>query len=121
MKKNLTFILLLALLSIGNLLKAQSLDSKYFTGYWSSDKSSTRLVFFIDINDKLQLVEWDSKGGEEMEIIDMKIDGNKIKTTERFKSMNHVTFNEYILSDENKIENIISGDANTTIYFNRLK
>ena len=114
-------ILMTAMLVISNLLNAQTLDAKKFVGFWTTDASTTRLVFFIDKNDKLQLVEWSSDGGEEMDIMELKVFSNKIKTTERFKSTNHVTYNDYILVDENTLKNIINGDANTTIYFKRLK
>ena len=110
-----------AMLVVSNLLNAQTSDAKNYVGFWTTDASTTRLVFFIDKNDKLQLVEWSSDGGEEMDIMELKVLADKIKTTERFNSTNHVTYNEYILTDENTLKNIINGDANTTIYFKRLK
>ena len=114
-------ILMTAMLVVSNLLNAQTSDAKKYVGFWTTDASNTRLVFFIDKNDKLQLVEWSSYGGEEMDIMGLEVFANKIKTTERFNSTNHVTFNEYILTDIDTLKNIINGDANTTIYFKRLK
>ena len=122
MKNRLSFLVfLITMLISANFINAQKIDSKNFVGLWSSESTTTRLVFFMDIHNKLQLVEWATDNGEEMEITDLSIVDNKIKTTERFKSTDYETMNEYILEDENTLKNIISGDANSTIYFKRLK
>ena len=122
MKNRLSFLVfLITMLISANFINAQKIDSKNFVGLWSSESTTTRLVFFMDIHNKLQLVEWATFNGEEMEITDLSIADNKIKTTERFKSTDYETTNEYILEDENTLKNIISGDANSTIYFKRLK
>lgn len=113
--------LISALIFLSNLLNAQTPDAKEFVGYWTTEGSTVRLVFFIDKNEKLQLIEWSSEGCEEMEIMEMNVIGNTIKTKERFKSANHITYNEYVLIDEFTIKNIIKGDADTTIYYKRLK
>lgn len=122
MKNRLSFLVfLITMLISANFINAQKIDSKNFVGLWSSESTTTRLVFFMDIHNKLQLVEWATDNGEEMEIKELIIVDNKIKTTERFKSTDYETMNEYILEDENTLKNIISGDANSTIYFKRLK
>lgn len=122
MKNRLSFLVfLITMLISANFINAQKIDSKNFVGHWSSESTTTRLVFFMDIHNKLQLVEWATDNGEEMEITNLSIADNKIKTTERFKSTDYETTNEYILEDENTLKNIISGDANSTIYFKRLK
>ena len=122
MKNRLSFLVfLITMLISANFINAQKIDSINFVGLWSSESTTTRLVFFMDIHNKLQLVEWATDNGEEMEITDLSIADNKIKTTERFKSTDYETTNEYILEDENTLKNIISGDANSTIYFKRLK
>lgn len=122
MKNRLSFLVfLITMLISANFINAQKIDSKNFVGLWSSESTTTRLVFFMDIHNKLQLVEWATDNGEEMEITDLSIADYKIKTTERFKSTDYETTNEYILEDENTLKNIISGDANSTIYFKRLK
>jgi len=100
---------------------AQKSGTKNFIGFWTSDQTTTRLVFFLDKNDKLQLICWDSDGGEEMEIMELKIYLDKIQTTERFKSTNHVTYNEFVVVNENRLMNIINGDTKETIFFKRIK
>ena len=114
-------LVLITILLTTNFVNAQKIDLKNFIGLWSSESTTTRLVFFKDINGNLQLVEWATDSGEEMEITDLSLIDNKIKTTERFKSTDYETTNEYILKDENTLKNIISGDANSIIYFKRLK
>lgn len=122
MKNKLSFLVFLIIMLISvNFISAQKIDSKNFVGLWSSESTTTRLVFFMDIHNKMQLVEWATDNGEEMEIKELNVVNNKIKTTERFKSTDYETMNEYILEDENTLKNIISGDANSTIFFKRLK
>ena len=122
MKYKLSFLVFLITMLISvNFINAQKIDSKNFVGLWSSESTTTRLVFFKDIHNKMQLVEWATDNGEEMEIKELNVVDNKIKTTERFNSTDYETTNEYILADENTLKNVVSGDANSTIFFKRLK
>ena len=89
-------------------------------GYWSSDSTSARLVFFYDKSDTLRLVEWDDSDGEEMEILKFEVTTDQVKTTERMPSTDHVIHNTYILKDENTIENRLTGDDSSTVTFKRL-
>jgi hypothetical protein len=89
-------------------------------GYWSSDSTSARLVFFYDKTDTLRLVEWDDGDGEEMEILEFNVTDGQVKTTERMPSTDHVIHNTYILKDENTIENTFTGDDSSTMIFKRL-
>lgn len=93
-----------------------------FIGYWTTDGSTTRIVLFKDKDGMLQMVEWDSSDGEEMEILKIQAVNNTIKTTEKMVSTNHVTYNTYSIVDENTLKRTIGGDGNgTIIYLKRLK
>lgn len=100
---------------------AQGLSARDFVGYWKSDGTTTRIIFFKDRDHNLQMVEWDTQTGEEMKITKFKVDGDELVTKEVFQSANHSTNNRYILMDENRIKNIITGGADATIYFDRIK
>jgi len=102
-------------------VNAQQTAIKNIVGLWESESTSTRLVFFYDKTNTLQLVEWDSRGGEEMQILNIITKGDSVKTTEKFVSTNFTTLNAYYLTDENTMGNIINGDNISTIYFKRKK
>jgi hypothetical protein len=122
MKKNISVIMILVVFMLaGKVLNAQTIDVKKIVGFWTSESTSTCLVFFKDIKDSYQLVEWSSKGGEQMLITEIKVEGNTIKTTELFQSTNYTTTNTYYLTDENTLKNTIGGDTNSVIYYKRQK
>lgn len=123
MKKNWRITLLLsAFLFACSFLQAQiSPELKKFVGLWKSEETSCRLVFYFDKNDKLKIVGWDSKDGEQLEVVEIKIEGTRVKVTEKFNSTNHVTTNTYFLSGENTLKDMINGDANANISFTRVQ
>lgn len=112
-------VLIAAMLFVGIISNAQTIDIKKIIGLWYSDGTVSRLVFFKDINDNYQLVEWSSDSGEEMNISEIKVEGNTIKTTEVFVSTKYTTTNTYYLTDDNTLKRVIGGDTNTVLYFKR--
>jgi hypothetical protein len=99
--------------------------NKTFIGYWSSDGSTTRHLFFLDKENLLQLVSWDTNKNyqyEEVEILKIKFVNNIIESTEKMVSTNWITYNTYSIIDGNNLKCVIGGDGkNATIYLKRLK
>ena len=96
--------------------------NKNFIGYWASDATSTRTVIFKDKEDILQMVKWDSSDGEEIEVNEMKVIGESIKTVEWTKSTNWIIECTYTIVDKNKLKCVIVREDNTTtIFLNRRK
>jgi hypothetical protein len=120
MKKRFTLIALFFICFL-NGVNAQETGIKNIVGLWTSESTSTRLVFFLDKTGKLQLVQWDSHTGEEMEIENIETNADTVSTTEKFRSTNFETHNSYYLVSDDSIRNIIKGDGIITIYFRRMK
>jgi len=96
--------------------------NKTFIGYWTTDGSKARTVIFKDKNDLVQMIEWDSSDGEEIEVRNINVVNDSIETTEVAKSTNWVTYNTYTIVNENTLKCVIGGDANgTVIYLKRIK
>jgi hypothetical protein len=113
--------LLLSMAMVACVNKAAKQDTTAgFVGQWTSDSTNVQLVFFKDVNNKMQMVQWDNEG-EEIEIVSMEVSDSTIKTTERTRSTNHVIYNTYKLQNPTRLEDIIRGDANDTIYYKRVK
>lgn len=123
MGKSTKLLIVITILCItSSLAFGQANLNKNFIGYWTTDGSTTRTIFFEDKDDILQIVIWDSYNSEEMEIVKIQLVGNTIKTTEKYRSNNWVTYNTYSVVDENTLKCSIDGDGNgSVIYLKRLK
>ena len=123
MKRKFKLLLVTTILCItSSLAFGQANLNKNFIGYWTTDGSTTRTIMFKDKDDMLQIVIWDSYNGEEMEIVKIQLVGNTIKTTEKYRKTNWVTYNTYSVVDENTLKCSIGGDGNgSIIYLKRLK
>lgn len=123
MKSKIRLILVTAILCVASsFVFGQTEVKNTFIGYWTTDGAKTRIVFFKDKEGMLQMVEWDSSDGEEMEILKIQAVNNTITTTEKMVSTNHITYNTYSVVDDNTLKRTIGGDGNgAIIYLKRLK
>lgn len=126
MKGKIRLILVTAILCIASSLAfGQTKLNKTFIGYWTSDGTTTRHLFFLDKENTLQLVSWDTNKDypyEEQEILKIQVVNNTIKTTEKMVSTNWITYNTYSIVDENTLKCLVGGDGNgAIIYLKRLK
>ena len=83
------------------------------------------MIIWKDKYGDFQVVQFNStrgiKGGEVFEILNVHFEGNALSVKSRFKSTNHVTTSKYIILNEYFMQAQISGDANTTINYKKLK
>ena len=108
-----------------SLAYGQTNINKTFIGFWTSDGTSLKFLFFLDKENTLQLVSWDTNKNypyEEKEILKIQALDNTIKTTEKMVSTNWVTYNTYSVENENTLKCSIGGNGNgSIIYLKRLK
>jgi hypothetical protein len=123
MKRKIKILLVTVILFLTkSLVFGQVNLNKNFIGFWTTDGSFTRTIIFVDKDDMLQIVSWDSYEGEEMEIVKLQLVGNTIKTTEKYKKNNWVTYNTYSVVNENTLKRTIGGDGEgSEIYLKRVK
>lgn len=123
MKIKFKLLLVTTILCItSSLAFSQKYLNKNFIGYWTTDASRTRIIFFKDKDDVLQMVMWDSGDGEEIEVIKTQVVGNSIKATLRTPSTEWISYCTYTIVDKNNLKCAIGGDNNNTIiYLKRLK
>lgn len=104
---------------------SQDSVNKTFIGYWSSESSLTKMIFFLDKGNMLQLVSWDANTKypyEEFVVMSLEYENNVIKSTEKFVSTNWVTKNTFTIVDENKLKCVVGGDGkDKVIFFDRIK
>ncbi len=117
MKKSIALLILVTIIGFltSSTAFGQNNINKSFIGFWTSDGTVAKTVIFKDKDDNLQFVKWSSQGGDEVEIVKIKIEGNYIKTTEKFISTNWITYNTYSIVDENTLKQVIDGDGGGTI------
>jgi len=126
MKSKLKNLLVTAILCLAcSVAFGQTNLNKTFIGYWTSDGTTTRQLFFLDKENTIQLISYDTNKDypfEEKEILKIQVVNNAIKTTEKMVSTNWVTYNTYTVIDENTLKCSIGGDGNGgIIFFKRLK
>lgn len=124
MKKSIILFLLISTISCSSKFSKSNdkinATHNTFTGSWESDDTTVEMTISKDNNGLFKIVAWDTSDGEEIEIIEIKMVNETIKTIEKMKSTNWVTTNIYSIVDDHTIENLILKDGNETIiYFQR--
>jgi NADH:ubiquinone oxidoreductase subunit len=105
-----------------NSVGQQTINPKYFVGYWVSAGTTARVVVFKDVNEHFQMVACDTTSGEEVHVTKIEQANDTIKTNEYYKSTDWTTYNTYTFIDENTLKDSLAGAANgAVIYFKRLK
>jgi hypothetical protein len=99
----------------------EKINTDDLIGYWKPNEKSSQVFFWKDINGKLQLQEICGSTGEPIDLISLKIKKDNIIARTIFIPNHWVTETRYTFKDKNTLECQITGDAETTITYIRIK
>ena len=90
-------------------------------GYWKPDEESSQLFFWKDIEGKLQIQEICGSTGEPIDLISLKIKDDCIIARTIFIPNHWVTESRFKFKDKNTLVCQITGNAETTITYTKIK
>jgi hypothetical protein len=118
--KKVFLIIAITLFSL-NSFAQQKINVDDLVGYWKPSEESSQLFFWKDCNGKLQVQEICGSTGEPIDLIRLKINEYSLTIDTIFKPNQWVTSSEYFLTETNILICHITGDANVTIYYTKIK
>jgi hypothetical protein len=119
--KNLFFVIAFVLAIQTTVFSQNKINTDDLIGYWKPNEESSQVFFWKDINGKLQLQEICGSTGEPIDLISLKIKDDIIIARTIFIPNHWVTEGRYIFKDKNTLVCKITGDAETTITYTRIK
>lgn len=118
--KKVFLIIAIALFSL-NTFAQQKINVDDLIGYWKPSEESSQLFFWKDAKGELQVQEICGSTGEPIDLIRLKVTEYSLIIDTIFKPNQWITKSEYLLTEPNTLLCRISGDANTTIYYTKIK
>ena len=109
-------LLLLSMVSFGQL---STLDK--FIGYWEPDQHSTQIVFWKDVNQHFQMVEFSTISGEVLTLNSLKLVEKSIVVKTTFDSRNWNTQATFTLLDDKTMKCVVTGDGEGIITYTKIK
>jgi hypothetical protein len=123
--KKVFLIIVVALFSLNafsqGLILKEKINTNDLIGYWQPDEESTQLFFWKDANGKLQVQEISGTSGEPLDILDLKVNENSVYIKTIFVQTDWTTESVYTFTNKQTLKCIISGDAQTTITYTKVK
>jgi hypothetical protein len=121
MKKLLGFIviLLFSVMSYGQ--TKTKINTNDLIGYWAPNEESTQLFFWKDVHGVLQSQEISCTSGDPLDLISLRVMDNSIFIREIFLPNNWVTESVLTFIDKKTLKRVISGDAQGTIIYTKIK
>ena len=91
-----------------------------YIGFWSSE-SSSHIVIWKDCNNNMQMAEFSSTSGTPLDIVTLNFNKTNLYVKTNFKETNWTTESEYVFLDKSTLNCTISGDANTTVTYKKIR
>ena len=90
-------------------------------GYWKPEVRSTHLIFLKDATKGLRALEFSMDDGQQLTVTSLKIYKDIVVTKTIFEDTGWTLESKYRLINYNTLECVMTGDANTTIIYKRVK
>ena len=118
--KKAIFIIAITLFSLTITAQSKiSIDS--LIGYWKPTEESTQLFFWKDIQGNLQMQEICQTSGDELDLITLRVEKDKIFTVTTFAPKNYTVESTYYFLDNNTLTCIIEGEEGGVLIYKRVK
>jgi len=115
-------ILIIVFLAFGLSASAQEkINIDNLIGYWKPSEESSQLFFWKDINGQLQVQEICETTGQPVDLIRLKINENNLIMDTIFKPNEWVIRSVFIFTSATELTRSITGDAEATIYYTKIK
>ncbi len=116
MKKLFTIALLFIVLTFN----AQTTTKESFIGQWTSSGEATEIIVRKKDNGKIEVLDYSSYSGEQLKVLSININDNRLKIETVFEKTNWNTTSEFTFINENTLVCKISGDAEGLVIYKRL-
>ena len=113
--------LIIAILGLSTVISAQSkINIDDLIGYWEPNRHSSQLVFWKDLKENLQIVEFSTCDGAAFESnIEKLSDTLTVKTY--FQETDYSSTSEYSFIDKNTLKCTVTGEINATVIYTKIK
>jgi hypothetical protein len=118
--KKVFLIIGIALFSF-NVFAQSKVNINNLIGYWEPNRHATQMVFWKDVKNQLQVVEFSTVDGVPLRLLSMKIVNNTLVIKSICDEKNWSTECSYTFIDDNTLECIVKGPVNGTIVYTRVK
>mgnify|MGYP003659121894 CR=1 FL=1 len=92
-----------------------------FVGYWEPDQHSSQVVFWYDMDDRFQMIEFSTISGIPIRLLSLNLDSQSIIAKTIFDETEWETTSTYTLIDDNTMQCIVSGHGDVTIIYTKIK
>ncbi len=117
-----SFLLLVFVFSLSIPVFCQNkINTNDLIGYWKPNEESSQLFFWKDIEGNLQIQEICGSTGEPIDLISLKIKDDCIIARTIFIPNHWVTESKFKFKDKNTLVRQITGNAETTITYTKIK
>jgi hypothetical protein len=96
-----------------------SIDS--LIGYWKPNEQATQLFFWKDIDGNLQMQEICQTSGDELDLITLRVEKDKIFVVTTFAPKNYTVESTYYFLDNNTLACVIEGEESGILIYKRVK
>lgn len=90
-------------------------------GYWEPDKTSTRLVIWLDMNKNFQMVEFSTVSGDLLTLLSMKLINEELVVETVFEEKNWKTENTFTFIDKKTLRCVVKGPINDIVTYTKIK
>lgn len=118
MKK--AFLLLILSFTFLSVNSQNKINVDDLIGYWEPDVHSTQLVFWKNVKNELQVVEFSTNSGTMLDMISFNV-GKTVIIETKFEETNWITKSEFTFVDKNTLRCLVSGDGSGEIIYTRIK
>lgn len=118
--KKVFLIITIALFSLNNFAQ-QKINIEDLIGYWQPSEESSQLFFWKDSNGELQVQEICGSTGEPIDLVRLKVNEDNLIIDTIFKPNQWVVRSKFTMVAPNKLVCHISGDAEATINYTKIK
>lgn len=118
--KNLIFIIAIGLFNF-NVFSQEKINTDDLIGYWMPNEESTQLFFWKDVDGVLQVQEISGTSGDPLITRDLRINVESVMVKTTFPATNWTTTNYFTLINKGLLKCVVTGDANTILYYTKMK
>jgi hypothetical protein len=123
--KKVFFVIAITLFSLNVFSQGLNFRPKINTndliGYWKPTEESTQLFFWKDTIGNLQMQEISQTSGDELDLITLRVEKDKVFTVTTFAPKNYTVESTYYFLDDNTLACVVKGEESAVLIYKRVK
>jgi hypothetical protein len=104
-----------------NFSTKQKININDLIGYWKPSEQATQLFFWKDLQNNLQMQEISQVSGQELDLITLRFEENKLIVVTTFAPLNYTIESEYYFLDKFTLACIVKGDNGGAMIYKKVK